>query len=205
MPVPAAPMLTPTTRASDRAANAALSAYENATPLEEDLASLYWVNQGEIHQLLGSSALNLGLGPATAVQGSCRTALPGNPDHAVRRQGPGPVHDQVHCNGADQPLQPPSVITGGAIIGHEACSTDASQPCSAHRPQAGAKSSDFTGRIPRSGGSEERIHAERRRTNLKAFTVAGGRLPSRDRPAGPSRRETSRYERLCPVLSAAIS
>ncbi|WP_405749464.1 transcriptional regulator [Streptomyces sp. NBC_01411] len=47
-------------RASDRAANAALSAYEKATPLHEDLSCLYWVNQGEIHQLLGSSALNLG-------------------------------------------------------------------------------------------------------------------------------------------------
>lgn len=54
-------------RASDRAANAALSVYENATPLEEDLASLYWVNQGEIHQLLGSSALNLGR-PALALR-----------------------------------------------------------------------------------------------------------------------------------------
>jgi tetratricopeptide (TPR) repeat protein len=53
-------------RASDRAANAALSAYDKATPLHEDLASLYWVNQGEIHQLLGSSALNLGR-PALAL------------------------------------------------------------------------------------------------------------------------------------------
>lgn len=53
-------------RASDRAANAALGAYEKATPLHEDLSSLYWVNQGEIHQLLGSSALNLGR-PALAL------------------------------------------------------------------------------------------------------------------------------------------
>lgn len=53
-------------RASDRAANAALSAYEKASPLDEDLSSLYWVNQGEIHQLLGSSALNLGR-PALAL------------------------------------------------------------------------------------------------------------------------------------------
>ncbi|RFU40222.1 hypothetical protein DZF91_18260 [Actinomadura logoneensis] len=47
-------------RASDHAANAALRAYDKAVPLNEDLASLYWVNRGEIHQLLGSSALNLG-------------------------------------------------------------------------------------------------------------------------------------------------
>ncbi|PLW66592.1 transcriptional regulator [Streptomyces sp. SCUT-3] len=53
-------------RASDRAANAALDAYRNAIPLDEDLPSLYWVNIGEIHQLLGSSALNLG-DPARAL------------------------------------------------------------------------------------------------------------------------------------------
>ncbi|GAB2734897.1 hypothetical protein [Kitasatospora kifunensis] len=47
-------------RASDREANAALDAYSNAIPLTEDLPSLYWVNLGEIFQLLGSSALNLG-------------------------------------------------------------------------------------------------------------------------------------------------
>ncbi|MDX3025809.1 transcriptional regulator [Streptomyces acidiscabies] len=47
-------------RASDREANAALDAYSHATPLADDLPSLYWVNLGEIYQLLGSSALNLG-------------------------------------------------------------------------------------------------------------------------------------------------
>jgi len=47
-------------RASDREANAALDAYGHATPLADDLPSLYWVNLGEIYQLLGSSALNLG-------------------------------------------------------------------------------------------------------------------------------------------------
>ncbi|MEV4560020.1 transcriptional regulator [Kitasatospora sp. NPDC049285] len=46
-------------RASDREANAALDAYSRAVPLDEDLPSMYWVNLGEIHQLLGSSALNL--------------------------------------------------------------------------------------------------------------------------------------------------
>ncbi|MFE1782261.1 hypothetical protein ACFW9F_06625 [Streptomyces sp. NPDC059506] len=54
-------------RASDRAANAALDAYRNAVPLSEDLSSLYWVNIGEIRQLLGSSALNLG-DPARALR-----------------------------------------------------------------------------------------------------------------------------------------
>lgn len=53
-------------RASDREANAALDAYSNAIPLAEDLSSLYWVNLGEIYQLLGSSALNLGK-PARAL------------------------------------------------------------------------------------------------------------------------------------------
>ncbi|GAA2507939.1 hypothetical protein GCM10010406_50650 [Streptomyces thermolineatus] len=53
-------------RASDRAANAALDAYRNAVPFSDDLPSLYWVNVGEIHQLLGSSALNLG-DPARAL------------------------------------------------------------------------------------------------------------------------------------------
>lgn len=47
-------------RASDREANLALDAYSNAVALSADLPSLYWVNKGEIHQLLGSSALNLG-------------------------------------------------------------------------------------------------------------------------------------------------
>ncbi|MGY0466717.1 transcriptional regulator [Kitasatospora sp. cg17-2] len=47
-------------RASDREANAALDAYSHAIPLADDLPSLYWVNLGEIYQLLGSSALNLG-------------------------------------------------------------------------------------------------------------------------------------------------
>ncbi|MEY7975457.1 tol-pal system YbgF family protein [Streptomyces pilosus] len=48
------------TRAADRAANAALDAYEHAGPLENDLACVYWYNLGEAHQLIGSSALNLG-------------------------------------------------------------------------------------------------------------------------------------------------
>lgn len=47
-------------QAADRAANAALTAYENAVPAGDDLPCVYWVNLGEIHQLLGSSALNLG-------------------------------------------------------------------------------------------------------------------------------------------------
>jgi len=54
-------------RASDRAANAALGAYGKTASLHDDLSSLYWVNQGEIHQLLGSSALNLGR-PALALR-----------------------------------------------------------------------------------------------------------------------------------------
>ncbi|MFE7268057.1 transcriptional regulator [Streptomyces sp. NPDC057592] len=47
-------------RAADRSANAALDAYENAGPIEDDLPCVYWYNLGETHQLLGSSALNLG-------------------------------------------------------------------------------------------------------------------------------------------------
>ncbi|SEO74261.1 tetratricopeptide repeat protein [Actinacidiphila rubida] len=46
--------------AADRAANAAIDAYNHAGPRTEDPACVYWVNRGEIHQLLGSSALNLG-------------------------------------------------------------------------------------------------------------------------------------------------
>ncbi|WP_405747565.1 hypothetical protein OG422_30670 [Streptomyces sp. NBC_01525] len=48
------------TRAADRSANAALDAYEYAGPIEDDLPCVYWYNLGEAHQLLGSSALNLG-------------------------------------------------------------------------------------------------------------------------------------------------
>ncbi|WP_331759866.1 transcriptional regulator (plasmid) [Streptomyces sp. NBC_01525] len=48
------------TRAADRSANAALDAYEHAGPIEDDLPCVYWYNLGEAHQLLGSSALNLG-------------------------------------------------------------------------------------------------------------------------------------------------
>ncbi|MGW1674558.1 transcriptional regulator [Streptomyces sp. NPDC002324] len=55
------------TRAADRAANAALDAYENASPIGDDLRCVYWYNLGEAHQLLGSSALNLG-NPKRAVQ-----------------------------------------------------------------------------------------------------------------------------------------
>lgn len=55
------------TRAADRAANAALDAYDHAGPVEEDPACVYWVNRGEIHQLLGSSALNLDQ-PAVALR-----------------------------------------------------------------------------------------------------------------------------------------
>ncbi|MDI5969432.1 hypothetical protein POF50_008770 [Streptomyces sp. SL13] len=47
-------------RAADRSANAALDAYENAGPIEDDLPCVYWYNLGETYQLLGSSALNLG-------------------------------------------------------------------------------------------------------------------------------------------------
>lgn len=47
-------------RAADRAANAALDAYEHAGPIEDDLSCVYWYNLGETHQLIGSSALNLG-------------------------------------------------------------------------------------------------------------------------------------------------
>lgn len=54
-------------RAADRAANAALDAYEHAGDVADDPACVYWVNRGEIHQLLGSSALNLGH-PATALR-----------------------------------------------------------------------------------------------------------------------------------------
>ncbi|MFH0180997.1 hypothetical protein [Streptomyces cacaoi] len=48
------------TRAADRSANAALNAYENAAPIDDDLPCVYWYNLGEAHQLIGSSALNLG-------------------------------------------------------------------------------------------------------------------------------------------------
>ncbi|MEU2899621.1 transcriptional regulator [Streptomyces sp. NPDC006967] len=48
------------TRAADRSANAALDAYEHAGPIEDDHPCVYWYNLGETHQLLGSSALNLG-------------------------------------------------------------------------------------------------------------------------------------------------
>jgi tetratricopeptide (TPR) repeat protein len=48
------------TRAADRAANAALDTYAHAGPIEADPACVYWFNLGETHQLLGSSALNLG-------------------------------------------------------------------------------------------------------------------------------------------------
>ncbi|MFE9387585.1 transcriptional regulator [Streptomyces sp. NPDC007025] len=47
-------------RASDRAAGAALDSYAHAGPLNDDIPAVYWFNLGEAHQLLGSSALNLG-------------------------------------------------------------------------------------------------------------------------------------------------
>ncbi|MFC8433306.1 hypothetical protein [Streptomyces sp. NPDC057253] len=47
-------------RAADRSANAALDAYEYAGPIEDDLPCVYWCHLGEAHQLIGSSALNLG-------------------------------------------------------------------------------------------------------------------------------------------------
>ncbi|WP_326681071.1 transcriptional regulator [Streptomyces sp. NBC_01237] len=47
-------------RAADRSANAALDTYAHAGPMEADPACVYWFNLGETHQLLGSSALNLG-------------------------------------------------------------------------------------------------------------------------------------------------
>lgn len=48
------------TRAADRAANATMDTYAHAGPIEDDPACVYWFNLGEAHQLLGSSALNLG-------------------------------------------------------------------------------------------------------------------------------------------------
>ncbi|SHN26705.1 hypothetical protein [Actinacidiphila paucisporea] len=54
------------TRAADRAADAALTAYDRTGPVTEDPGCVYWVNRGEIHQLLGSSSLNLHY-PATAL------------------------------------------------------------------------------------------------------------------------------------------
>ena len=47
-------------RAANRSADAALATYEKAKPIEEDPACIYWYNLGEVHQLLGSSSLNLG-------------------------------------------------------------------------------------------------------------------------------------------------
>lgn len=55
------------TRAADRAADAALAAYDRTGPVTEDPGCVYWVNRGEIHQLLGSSSLNLHH-PATALR-----------------------------------------------------------------------------------------------------------------------------------------
>jgi len=46
-------------RAANRSADAALAAYAQASPIEEDPACVYWYNLGEVHQLLGSSSLNL--------------------------------------------------------------------------------------------------------------------------------------------------
>ncbi|MGW5353368.1 transcriptional regulator [Streptomyces sp. NPDC004031] len=54
-------------RAADRAAGAALAAYDHAGPVADDPGCVYWVNRGEIHQLLGSSSLNL-RHPATALR-----------------------------------------------------------------------------------------------------------------------------------------
>lgn len=47
-------------RAANRSADAALSAYAKAGPIEQDPNCVYWYNLGELHQLLGSSSLNLG-------------------------------------------------------------------------------------------------------------------------------------------------
>ncbi|MGW2282866.1 transcriptional regulator [Streptomyces sp. NPDC001770] len=47
-------------RAAARSANAALDAYAHAGPISDDPTCVYWFNLGEAHQLLGSSALNLG-------------------------------------------------------------------------------------------------------------------------------------------------
>lgn len=47
-------------RAAGRSANAALAAYTNAGPVEDDPACVYWFDLGETLKLLGTSALNLG-------------------------------------------------------------------------------------------------------------------------------------------------
>jgi transcriptional regulator with XRE-family HTH domain len=47
-------------RASNREVNAAFDAYARANGSENDPDWVYWVNLGELHQLAGSSALNLG-------------------------------------------------------------------------------------------------------------------------------------------------
>ncbi|MFE7752140.1 transcriptional regulator [Streptomyces sp. NPDC057428] len=54
-------------RASARSANAALDTYAHAGPIDDDPSCVYWFNLGETHQLLGSSALNLG-DPRQALQ-----------------------------------------------------------------------------------------------------------------------------------------
>lgn len=46
--------------ASDRAAGAAFDAYDRVSPGLADPDCVYWVNRGELHQLAGSSALDLG-------------------------------------------------------------------------------------------------------------------------------------------------
>ncbi|MFJ8677332.1 transcriptional regulator [Streptomyces sp. NPDC093589] len=55
------------TRAAARSANAALDTYAHAGPIADDPSCVYWFNLGETHQLLGSSALNLG-NPRQALQ-----------------------------------------------------------------------------------------------------------------------------------------
>ncbi|MCC9310059.1 transcriptional regulator [Kitasatospora sp. RB6PN24] len=46
-------------RSADRQANAALDAYANVGPVHDDPDCVYWLNLGEVYQLLGSSSLNL--------------------------------------------------------------------------------------------------------------------------------------------------
>jgi tetratricopeptide (TPR) repeat protein len=53
--------------AAYRAVDSALSVYEAGVPADEDLATVYWVNAGEVFQAAGSAALSLGE-PARALE-----------------------------------------------------------------------------------------------------------------------------------------
>lgn len=43
-----------------QAVDAAFSAYQRATPAAQDVPSLYWINEGELHQVAASATLELG-------------------------------------------------------------------------------------------------------------------------------------------------